>query len=233
MGTTDLLAPLGGSPSGAALARIERSPNYRDGNFQNPVPTQTMAPGSLWRTLRLQLTGTENRTPPAALPIVRLTAESFASPPPSGLRATWLGHATALLEIDGARILLDPVWGERAAPVSWTGPRRFHPPPLALADVPALDAVLVSHDHYDHLDMDAVRHLASDPKQARMRFVVPLGVGAHLERWGIEASRITELDWGEEVRLGPLALTATPARHYSGGESAVRWGAAGACGRRG
>ena len=214
--TADPLAALGASPSGARLARIESSPNFRDGAFQNPVPTRTMLPGSLWRTLRLQLTGKQRRVPPASLPIVSPGREFFASPPRSGLRATWLGHATTLIEIDGARVLLDPVWSERASPVPWTGPRRFHPPPMRLADLPPLDAVIVSHDHYDHLDMYAVRELASSAAQATMRFVVPLGVGAHLEHWGVEPDRITELDWGEGVQAGALTLTATPARHYSG-----------------
>lgn len=154
--------------------------------------------------------------PPAPLPIRPLTRADVAAPPASGLRATWLGHATALLDVDGARVLVDPVWGERASPSALVGPKRFHPPPLALADLAPLDAVVVSHDHYDHLDMAAVRALAANPAQARARFFVPLGVGAHLERWGVAPGRVTELDWGESARVGALTLTATPARHFSG-----------------
>jgi L-ascorbate metabolism protein UlaG (beta-lactamase superfamily) len=121
-----------------------------------------------------------------------------------------------LVEIDGARILLDPVWARRASPSSIIGPRRFFPPPLALEDLPPLDAIMTSHDHYDHLDRGVIRELAKNRAQARARFVVPLGVGAHLEKWGVTPDRITELDWGESATVGPLRLTATPARHFSG-----------------
>jgi L-ascorbate metabolism protein UlaG (beta-lactamase superfamily) len=148
------------------------------------------------------------------MPIVRLTKADFA--PASGLRATWLGHSTVLVEIDGARILFDPVWARRASPSSLIGPKRFHEPPLALGELPPLDAIVASHDHYDHLDRGVVRALAQSAAQSRARFVVPLGVGAHLERWGVAPDRITELDWSESTKVGPLTLTATPARHFSG-----------------
>jgi L-ascorbate metabolism protein UlaG (beta-lactamase superfamily) len=150
------------------------------------------------------------------LPIVKPTRADFAQRPASGLRATWLGHSTVLVEIDGARILFDPVWARRASPSSLIGPERFHEPPLALEDLPPLDAIIASHDHYDHLDRGVVRELARSAAQSRARFVVPLGVGAHLEKWGVAPERITELDWSESVTVGPLKLTATPARHFSG-----------------
>ncbi len=120
----------------------------------------------------------------------------FETPPASGLRATWIGHATALVEIDGARILTDPVWSERVSPSTLVGPRRFFEPPIALADLPRVDAVVISHDHYDHLDMETVKTLA----RTGARFFVPLGVGAHLEKWGIPAAQIDERDWGEAKR---------------------------------
>ena len=147
---------------------------------------------------------------------MRLTRADFERPPETGLRATWIGHSSVLIEIDGARILLDPVWARRASPSTLIGPKRFHPPPIPIDELPALDAIMTSHDHYDHLDRDVVRALAKDPTQSRARFVVPLGVGAHLERWGVAPERITELDWGESTTVGPLTLTATPARHFSG-----------------
>ena len=216
MAHTRWLDTFGARPAGARLARIARSPHSRDGVFENPIPTHKTLPGTFWQTMRMQFTGGEQREPPEQLPIVPLSRASFATPPASALRATWLGHATTLLEIDGVRLLLDPVWAERASPSSRLGPRRFHRPPLALDALPPLDAVVISHDHYDHLDMDAVRALASDPTQAAARFVVPLGVGAHLEHWGVAPARITELDWGESTDVGALTLTATPARHVSG-----------------
>ena len=214
--STGWLDALGAAPAGERLARIRRSPNYRDGAFRNPEATSLGAPGSTWTSLRRWLGGHEQRVPPAPMPIVRLTRASFAAPPASGLRATWLGHSTVLVEIDGARILFDPVWARRASPSSLVGPRRFHEPPLALDELPPLDAIVASHDHYDHLDRGVVRALARSAAQSRARFVVPLGVGAHLEKWGVAAERITELDWSESATVGPLTFTATPARHFSG-----------------
>jgi hypothetical protein len=195
IGSTGWLDALGAAPEGERLARIKRSPNYKDGAFRNPEETRLGTTGSTWKTIRQWLGGHEQRVPPGPMPIVRLTKADFTQPPPSGLRATWLGHSTVLVEIDGARILFDPVWARRASPSSMIGPRRFHEPPLALDDLPALDAIVASHDHYDHLDRGVVRALARSTSQSRARFVVPLGVGAHLERWGVAADRITELDW--------------------------------------
>ena len=214
--STGWLDALGAAPTGERLARIRRSPNYREGAFRNPEATSLAASGGTWDMLKRWLGGHEQRTPPGPMPIVALTRADFARPPASGLRATWLGHSTVLVEIDGARILFDPVWARRASPSSLVGPKRFHPPPLALDELPPLDAIVASHDHYDHLDRGVVRALARSATQSRARFVVPLGVGAHLERWGIAPERITELDWSESSVVGPLTFTATPARHFSG-----------------
>jgi L-ascorbate metabolism protein UlaG (beta-lactamase superfamily) len=216
IGSTGWLDALGTSPKGERLARIQRSPNYRDGAFRNLDTTRMTTTGTTWKMLRQWLGGREQRVPPGPMPILVLTRANFAQPPTSGLRATWLGHSTMLVEIDGARILFDPVWARRASPSSLIGPRRFHAPPLALEELPPLDAILATHDHYDHLDRGVVRALARSAGQSRARFIVPLGVGAHLERWGVAPSRITELDWSESTTLGPLTLTATPARHFSG-----------------
>ncbi len=209
-------ASLGSSPSGDRLQRILRSPNYRDGAFQNPVPGGLDAMWPTIATLQRQFFGKERRRPPAPIPIVPLARKDFESSPASGLRVTWLGHATTLIEIDGFRVLVDPVWCDRASPSQLIGPERFHAPPIALQDLPALDVVVLTHDHYDHLDMDAVRTLASSATQDRMQFVTALGVGAHLESWGITSRRITELDWTDTAHVGELRIIAAPARHYSG-----------------
>ena len=214
--STGWLDALGAAPEGERLARIRRSPNYSNGAFRNPDTTSLATTGSTWKTMRQWLGGREQRVPPGPMPIVSLTKASFAQPPASGLRATWLGHSTVLVEIDGARILFDPVWARRASPSSLIGPKRFHQPPLALDELPPLDAIVASHDHYDHLDRGVVRALARSAAQSRARFIVPLGVGAHLERWGVAADRITELDWSESTSVASLLLTATPARHFSG-----------------
>ncbi|MEV6104906.1 MBL fold metallo-hydrolase [Streptomyces sp. NPDC051940] len=206
-------AAFGAEPSGERLERIRRSPNYdeRAGAFRNPVPasiTPTAGDASRWDMIRRML-AREGRKPAGEIP---LRTPALHDPPASGLRVTWLGHATALAEIDGRRVLFDPVWGQRCSPFAFAGPKRFHPVPVRLADLGPLDAVVISHDHYDHLDMPTICELAS----LDVHFAVPLGVGAHLEHWGVPAGRITELDWHESVTVADLTLTATPARHFCG-----------------
>ena len=200
----------GAAPAGERLARIERSPHYADGRFRNALPTA--ADGASWGTVREYLTGgSAHRTPAAPVPTVARTAADFAEAP-DGLRVTWLGHSTLLVEIEGVRVLLDPVWGEHAAPSPLLGVRRFYAPPLPLGALPPLDAVAISHDHYDHLDLPTVRALAGRVP----RWVVPLGVGAHLEAWGVAPEAITELDWWGEADVRGVRLVSTPARHFSG-----------------
>jgi L-ascorbate metabolism protein UlaG (beta-lactamase superfamily) len=140
--------------------------------------------------------------------------EAWQKAPESGLRATWLGHSTVLLELDGKRVLTDPVWGERASPSKLAGPKRFQPVPVAIERLPPLDAVLISHDHYDHLCQESVLALAR--AQSGVPLLTPLGVGARLEEWGIDPARIVELDWWEHKRVGPLTITAAPSQHFSG-----------------
>ena len=213
--STDWLDTLGGDAAGSRQERIRRSPNFRDGIFQNPVPTQVMVPGGTGATLKAWLSK-KNPRPPYPLPSDPVNRASFADPPPDDVRVCWMGHSTVLLEIEGQRVLFDPVWAERSSPSRLVGPRRFQPAPMPLDALPELAAVAVSHDHYDHLDRDALQFLAKqDPK---LPFLVPLGVGAHLEKWGIDPSRIRELDWWDEVQLadGRLKIIAAPARHFSG-----------------
>ena len=118
-----------------------------------------------------------------------------------------------MIEIDGYRVLADPVWSDRCSPSRAVGPRRLHPVPAPLEALPAIDAVIISHDHYDHLDIDTIKQLA---RTQRAKFFVPLGIGAHLRTWHIPADRIVELDWNESAQLGELTLVCTPARHFSG-----------------
>ncbi|HEY7597606.1 MAG TPA: MBL fold metallo-hydrolase [Actinophytocola sp.] len=204
-------AAIGGRPQGARLARMRRSPHYRDGQFHNTVPASIAPPSSGPEIFREMVFGKELRKPAQPVPLV---VPSFDAPPADGLRVTWLGHATVLVELEGRRLLFDPVWSERVSPSSVVGPRRLHPVPIALEDLPPIDAVVISHDHYDHLDMPTIRRAAALWPAAR--FVVPLGVGAHLERWHIPASRMAELDWTEQTTIGDLTLIATAARHFSG-----------------
>jgi L-ascorbate metabolism protein UlaG (beta-lactamase superfamily) len=209
--STRWLASLGGRVTGARLDRARHSPQYRDGKFHNAQPT-SMLTGSYSEMARRQFFGRERREPTGPIPVVMRVKSDYSVPPASGLRATWIGWASVLVEIDGRIVLTDPVWSERCSPSTLVGPRRFHPPPIALDELPHVDLVVISHDHYDHLDMPTVQALSA----RGTHFAVPLGIGAHLERWAVPASRIHELDWNETLRLDDLTVTATPARHYSG-----------------
>jgi L-ascorbate metabolism protein UlaG (beta-lactamase superfamily) len=203
---------LGARAAGLRLERMKASPHYADGAFRNTAPPSQGLKKSAAPTITEFLRGGQRRTPPAPLPSTSPLA-GWAREPETGLRATWLGHSTVLLEVDGFRVLTDPVWGQRASPVTFAGPKRFQPVPVSIAALPALDAVVISHDHFDHLDYPTLLELA----RIDVPFVTSLGVGAHLEAWGVPAARITELDWWEGVELrGGLTITAAPSQHFSG-----------------
>ncbi|WP_436759649.1 MBL fold metallo-hydrolase [Streptosporangium sp. V21-05] len=207
----DIPAELGGRAEGERLERMRRSPRFHDGVFRNSVPggfvpSPQSAREIAWNMFRNR----EERRPATAIPVV--TSPS-GGPSPAGLSVIWYGHATALLEIEGRRVLVDPVWSRRASPSQLVGPRRLHPVPGPLAGLPPLDAIVISHDHYDHLDRATVRGLTA---LQTAPFLVPLGIGAHLERWGVPAARIVELDWDEEATVAGLRFVATAARHFSG-----------------
>lgn len=207
-------ASFGADPGGARMERIRRSPNFADGVFQNPVGARTRPSGSTLEFAKIYFAKEERarRAPLGTVPVHATTLADLAQPPATGLRITWMGHSSVLAEIDGARVLFDPVWGERCSPFAFAGPKRLHPVPLPLAELGPVDVVVISHDHYDHLDLSTIRTLAG----TRTAFAVPLGVGAHLERWGVAADRIRELDWNETAKVGVVSLTATPARHFCG-----------------
>lgn len=199
--------------AGLRRERTLQSPRFRDGRFHNTVPVDSpmRKDASMMSTTYDYFFGDAVRRPPGALPIER-PLEAWSLPAETGLRVTWLGHSTTLVEIDGRRVLTDPVWSERISPIPVVGPRRFHQTPVTVEELPALDAVLVSHDHFDHLDAPTVRALASRD----VPFVTSLGVGARLESFGVRPDRIVELDWWESVDVSGITLTATPARHFSG-----------------
>jgi L-ascorbate metabolism protein UlaG (beta-lactamase superfamily) len=203
-------AALGASP-GEIHAAAQGSPNYRGGVFHNLEPSSALRlDAEENRLIIFEVFARPSETRPGSpIPLAEPPSSATADP----LAVTWLGHATALIEIDGHRLLTDPVWSQRCSPSKTVGPQRMHPPPVPLEGLPALDAVVISHDHYDHLDMATVRALA---RTQRAPFITPLGVGAHLREWGIPAGRITELDWNSSTRVGDLTLHCTPARHFSG-----------------
>lgn len=199
---------------GANPARIATvaggSPNYRDGVFHNREPSSTLSitRADMWKVAHDMFGGTDHAVP-AQIPVLA----PDPSVPAADLAVTWYGHSSALIELDGYRILTDPVWSERCSPSRAVGPARLHPVPAPLDALPLVDAVIISHDHYDHLDIDTIRGLARSQNAV---FHVPLGIGAHLRRWGVPDGRIVELDWGQQVRFAELRIVCTPARHFSG-----------------
>jgi L-ascorbate metabolism protein UlaG (beta-lactamase superfamily) len=206
---------LGKKPEGARLERIRGSLAWAGDRFRNlhPIMPGLRNPAVPMPTLAEFICGGERRVPRAPLPSLN-PLDAWTRPPASGLRATWLGHSTVLIEIDGLRVLTDPVWGPRASPARFAGPKRFQPVPVALRELPPVDLVLVSHDHYDHLDYPTIREL----RKRDVPFVTSLGVGAHLEAWGVRPERVVELDWWESHRLAgtELCVTAAPSQHFSG-----------------
>jgi len=206
---------LGSKASGARLERMRASPRWAGEGFRNVHP---ILPGLRDRnapmpTLSDFLCGRERGTPVRPLPSLN-PLEGWRRKPDTGLRVTWLGHSTTLVEIGGVRVLTDPVWGSRASPLSLAGPKRFQPVPVALREMPPVDVVIISHDHYDHLDYPTIRALV----KSEVPIVTSLGVGAHLEGWSIPPERITELDWWESYDLptGGVRVTAAPSQHFSG-----------------
>ncbi len=206
---------LGKQAEGLRLERMRASPLWADTGFRNMTP---IAPGLRdstvpMPTLREFLFGGDRRAPDAPLPLLD-PRQAWLRRPDTGLRTTWLGHSTVLIEIDGYRVLTDPVWGPRASPSVLVGPKRFQPMPVSLREMPEVDLIVISHDHYDHLDYPTIKALV----KSHVPFVTSLGVGAHLQAWGIAPERIHELDWWESFALpgSGLSVTAAPSQHFSG-----------------
>lgn len=210
----DVGAQIGGLPDGVRLARMQRSAQWQDGRFHNLNRYAAVSPGqdqvptrdAVARLLRERAL----RAPDIDIPV----RPEGSALPEDGLHFTWLGHASVLVSFGGERILFDPVWSERCSPSLHVGPRRLHAVPFPLEELPPIAAVVISHDHYDHLDMATIQELAR--RQPECRFVVPLGIGAHLEKWGVDESRIVDLDWSESVTVGSIELSAVSCQHFSG-----------------
>jgi L-ascorbate metabolism protein UlaG (beta-lactamase superfamily) len=206
---------LGKRARGERLERMKASPAWGGDKFRNVhrVLPGLRDPATPMPSISEFICGGERRVPTSPLPSLNPLAE-WAHKPQSGLRATWLGHSTVFIEIDGYRVITDPVWGNRASPSRFAGPKRFQPVPVTVAELPPIDVVIISHDHYDHLDYPTVRQLL----KRKVPIVTSLGVGVHLEFWGVPPELIHELDWWESFTLPgtPLTITAAPSQHFSG-----------------
>jgi L-ascorbate metabolism protein UlaG (beta-lactamase superfamily) len=206
------LPSFGGVPEGARLDRMRLSRQFHGGRFENTPPYVS---NLSFAGETKAFFGEEVREPTFEVLVMRIAPADLGRPVAPGLRAWWLGHASVLLEVDGVRILTDPVLSRRASPFQFIGPARLHAAPLALADLKNIDAVVISHDHFDHLDMDTIQALA----RGGTDFFVGLGIGAHLERWGVPRAQIHEMDWWEHAEVRGVTIHCTPARHYSGRKS--------------
>ncbi len=192
------------------LARMQRADHYANGKFVNPEGQ------SSWeftvQNLRLAILGDGQQTTPIGqIPVVAVENSVLDNDPAPGLRYLWLGHSSVLIEIDGIRVLLDPVLSERVSPFSFAGPRRFHPSPIPLAELRGIDVALISHNHYDHMDEATIRQLAD----AGTQIFVPLGMAPLLEQWEIAPAQIQSFDWNEDATVKGIRFIATPARHYA------------------
>lgn len=192
---------------------ISRSLNYKDGKFVYPTTTVMMenSAGSSFSILKDFIKGNPRSRPKQPLIPVKLRPGSIQET--GDTRVTWFGHSAVLLEIDGVTLFLDPMLGRSPSPFPFVGGRRYSKQlPAQISELPRIDAVLLSHDHYDHLDYGSIKQL----KDKVGMFIVPLGVGAHLQRWGVSRENIREQDWWDEIRYAGLTLTSAPARHFSG-----------------
>jgi L-ascorbate metabolism protein UlaG (beta-lactamase superfamily) len=215
-----LFPVLGKAPAGPRLQRIKRSPNYNGKNFQNLVNTPVSRENvSMFKMIRELSKRPANTAPPKPLPNVHTDLQTL---PDDQATIIWFGHSSYLLKINKTHILVDPVFSGNASPVSLFAKAFPGSNDYGVKDMPAtLEAVLLTHDHYDHLDYKTILEL----KTRTNHFYTSLGVGAHLEYWGIEPEKITELDWwesisfgeaGQPAETGTISLTATPGRHFSG-----------------
>jgi L-ascorbate metabolism protein UlaG (beta-lactamase superfamily) len=199
-------------PEGKRLAAIEHSPNYQNGSFQNLLPTPQLAdgssyPGVLWEFL---FDKSPRSVPASALPAEK--TDLFSLDPREDV-VVWFGHSSYFMQIDGKKFLVDPVLCGSASPVSFTTRSFEGSDPYAPADIPEIDYLLITHDHWDHLDYETLMQL----KPKIRKIITGLGVGSHLEAWGFDPNIIVERDWNEPAGLSEgFEIIATPARHFSG-----------------
>lgn len=194
-------------------ARILSSPQYQNGSFVNPngVSSKLFSVETLEVAKDYICTKRIDPKPIVDFPIHRLHPEQWKNQQAEQFSFSWLGHSSLLISMENQLVLIDPVLEERASPFSWIGPKRFHPSPVTAEELPDINVVLITHDHYDHLEKSTLVMI----NEKVNRFIVPLGIGELLENWGIDPSKITELDWWETYCYGTIEFHATPAVHYA------------------
>lgn len=204
--------PFGKQVPRAQRIQFQQLSNFKHRRFLNQTPTSmSMGAADFMSILKDYLYGNPNRNPASPLPMKPVDPASI--PQKEGIRVTWFGHSALMLEMEGSTVLLDPMFGKSPSPLPVLGNQRYSKDiPINLEELPVIDAVIFSHDHYDHLDYDSVRKLKGKVRH----FYVPLGLGSHLQRWGIPKENITEHNWWDSSALDGLQLVCTPARHFSG-----------------
>ena len=203
----------GGKATEKDKKRFAESGHYTDGIFVNLMTTtMDMGPGKMLSTLGKMLKGVPDSRPDFDIPVEKIDSMEIVENV-SETKLIWFGHSAFLLQIDGKNILLDPMLGDVPAPHPMLGKKRFSRElPIEIEKLPAIDAIIISHDHYDHLDYESIQKLKGKTKE----FYVPLGVGAHFLAWGVAAENIHELNWWDEIKHENIALAFAPSRHFSG-----------------
>ena len=201
----------GRAPSKSQAETYAKTGHYEDGIFVNEIKTEMdLEPG---RLLKKMFEDAPNRDPGGNFDVIKVDSLDIVTLEDSISRITWFGHSAFLLELEGKKILLDPMLGKSPSPIPWLGPQRYsNELPIAIEDLPYIDAVILSHDHYDHLDYESIQKLKDNVGD----FYSPLGVGNHLISWGISEDRVHELSWWDSIQIDSITLVCTPARHFSG-----------------
>ncbi len=209
----NLSPQFGASPSKEQQEEFKKSENYREGVFINPGNVKmNMGFADMAKSLKEYFNSQSNTSPGKNINVQVLDSANIADYN-GKTRLVWFGHSTFLLQMEGKRILIDPMFGAVPAPASFLGSNRFSTSlPITVEKLPKIDAVILSHDHYDHLDYGSIQLLNGKVG----KFFVPLGVDAHLKEWGVESDRIIALDWWQEIDFENLVFRCAPAQHFSG-----------------
>lgn len=208
---TSCAPQFGGKVSKAQKQEFEKLDNFTEGKFTNQ--SESLMDISFFKMIKEMTKKVPNKKPNQNVLVNEIDSLSIVNHNQDSTRLTWFGHSTFLVEIDGKKILIDPMFGEVPAPHPMLGAKRFSENlPIEIEQLPFIDAVIYSHDHYDHLDYGSIQKL----KHKVGQFFTPLGLGNHLVKWGVEQHKITELNWWESVVFENINLVCTPARHFSG-----------------